>query len=71
MRFAQKNLEVAQGPERGINAKIIRYVVSVVTLGRWVKGQQPYCGGAKAFDVIQLLGQSLEIADAVAIAVKK
>ncbi len=61
--------EVLQGPVVGVDVEVVRDVVPVVLLGRGVEGQQPDRGDTQVLEVVQLLEQPLEIADAVSVGV--
>ena len=55
--------------EIGIDAAIVGDVVAVVAAGRWIERQQPKRGDAEFLQVVELLGQPGEVADAVVVAV--
>ena len=50
---------------------VVGDVVAVILQGRGVKGQQPDGGDPQVLQIIQLLGEPPEIADAVLVAVIK
>ena len=53
----------------GVDVVVVRYVVAVVLLRRYIKRRKPYCIHAQAFDVIQLAEHAFEVAHSVAVAV--
>ena len=55
--------------EVGIDAPIVGDVVAVVLAGTRIERQQPQRVDAEVLEIIELLGQAGEIADAVAVAV--
>jgi len=69
MRGIEKPLEVVQRAVAGVHADVIRDVVAVVFERRGKERQQPEAGDAKALDVVELVVQPLEIADAVPVAI--
>ncbi len=69
VRFAQESPEVLEGPVRRVDVGVVRDIVAVVLERRRIEGQQPDRGDPEILEVVQLLGQSLEISDPVAIAV--
>ncbi len=55
--------------ERRIDVAVVGDVVAVVAAGRRIERQEPQRGDAEVAQVIELLGQAGEVADAVAVAV--
>ena len=72
----EEGLEVGHGAVVGIDGAVVDGVVAVVA-GRVVDGHEPDAGDAEVVvggrvavvEVVELLGQALEVADAVAVAV--
>ena len=71
MRLAQKALEIPQRAVRGMNVGVVGDVVAVVAQWRRAEGQEPYGRYPKVFQVIKLLRQAAEVADAVGDAVEE
>ena len=71
MRLAQKALEILQRAVRGMNVGVVGDVVAVVAQRRGTEGQKPDGGYAQVFQVIELLRQAAEVADAVGNAVEE
>ena len=71
VRLTQEVAEVAQAPVGGMDLPVVRNVVAVVTERRRIEGQEPEGGDAQALQVVELLDQTLEVADPVAVAVTK
>ncbi len=69
--LAQKTLKVFQRAVRGMDVGVIGDVVAVVAQRRGAEGQEPNGGYAEVLQVIELLGQAAEIADAVGDAVEE
>ena len=69
MRFLQEHLEILDRSVHWVNVEIIGDVIAVVLERRREKGQQPEAGDSQILQVVQLLNQTLKIADAVAVAV--
>ena len=69
--FLDEALEILHGPEIGIDVAVVGDVVAVVAAGRGIERQQPQRGDAEILQIVELLGQSGEIADAVIVAVGK
>src|SRR5215467_10877663 len=65
----QKSLEVLQGPIAGMNRPVVGNVVTVISQGRREEGHQPDCVDAKILNVVHALGEALEVANAVSVAV--
>ena len=61
--------EILHGAEVGIDVAVVGDVVAVVAAGRGKERQQPKRGDAEILQIVELLGQPDEIADAVAVAV--
>jgi len=61
--------EIAQVAVVGVDARVVGDVVAVILERRRVERQQPQRGDAEILQVIELLGQPGEIADAVLVAV--
>ena len=71
MRFAQETFEITQAAIGWIDSAIIGNVVAVIAQGRGIEGHDPDRGCAEILDVIKLLGEAREIADAVVVGVEK
>ncbi len=67
--FLHETPEILQRTEIGIDVAIVRNIVAVVAAGGGIERQQPERGDAKVLQVVELFGQSGEVADAVVIAV--
>ena len=63
--------EVRQGPELGQHRGVVGNVVAIVTERRRIERQQPKSVYAEVLQVVELLGQPLEVANTIAIAIKK
>ena len=61
--------EILHGAEIGIDRAVVGDVVAVVAAGRGIERQQPQRGDAEILQIVELLGQPGEIADAVIVAV--
>ncbi len=71
VRLADEDAGVAQGAVGGVDVGVIGDVVAVVEQRRWVEGQQPDRRDAQVLEVVQLLRQTGEVADAVVVAVEE
>ena len=69
MGFPQELLEVLQGAHTRMDVRVVGDVVAVVLERRRAEGQQPQGGDAEIPEIVQTLGQTPEVADAVAVAV--
>ncbi len=69
MGLVEQTLEVVEGAVDGVDAGIVGDVVAVVAQRRRVERQQPEGRDAQVLQVIELLDNAGEIADAVAVAV--
>ena len=63
--------EVAERPERRIDAEEVRDVVAVVAVGRGIERHQPQAADAQPGQVVDPLGQPDQIAAAVAVGVEE
>ena len=70
-RRAHEVDEVAVGPEPAVDAVEVGDVVAVVALARGVEGHEPEATRAEAGEVVDALGQALEVADAVAVLIEE
>jgi hypothetical protein len=61
--------KVAEGAVAGVDAVVICYVVSVVAIGRGLKGHEPEGGDAEALQVVEAAQETLEVADAVSVCI--
>ena len=71
VRALEQHVEVAQGPEERIDVAIVRYVVAEVGHRRAVERRQPHGLDAQRLEVIEVLGDPAQVADAVAIRVRE
>src|SRR5579871_4575415 len=62
-------IEILVRPEAGVYRPVVADVVAEIPHGRGKERRDPNAIDAKARDIIQLLGNAREIADAVAVAV--
>src|ERR1700737_428133 len=69
--FLHEAPELMHGAEIGIDAAVVRDVVAVVTPWRGIKRQQPQSRDPELMQIIELLCESDEISDAVAVAVRE
>ncbi len=69
--FDDEAAEILHGPEIGIDGAVVGDVVAVVAPRRGIERQQPKRGDAEILQIVELFGQSCEIADAVIVAVGK
>ena len=67
--FLHETAEVLHGTEIGIDLAILGNVVAVVAARRGVERQQPERGDAEILQIVELVGQAGEVADAVVVAV--
>jgi hypothetical protein len=61
--------EVAERAQPRVDAVEIRDVVAVIAVRGRVEGQEPEAGAAERLDVIQPIGETLEVADAVPVGI--
>ena len=61
--------EILHRPEIGIDGAIVGDVIAVIAAGRRIERQQPERGDSEVLQIVELLGQAGEIADAVIVAV--
>ena len=69
VRLADELAHVAQRAVVGVDAEVVGDVVAVVLERRRIERQHPDRRDAEVAQVVELLGQALEVADAVAVAV--
>ena len=67
--FRDEAAEILHRAEIGIDVAVVGDVVAVVAAGRGIERQQPERGDAEILQIVELLGQPGEIADAVIVAV--
>src|SRR5579871_4962148 len=67
----QEALEIVQRSVDWVNGSVVGDVVTVVAQGRREEGHQPYRVDSQIPQVVELLGQSLEVANAISVAVVK
>ena len=65
----EEALEVRQRAVVGVDRAVVGDVVAVVAQGRGVERQEPEAVDAQVLEVVELLGEPGEVADAVAVAV--
>ena len=58
-------IEVVEGAVLGVDIEIVRDVIAVIFLRRWIERGQPYGVDPEALQVIELGGNSREVADTV------
>ncbi len=71
VRRFDERAKVVEPPVARMNVPVVRDVVPIVFERRREEGQEPQAGDAEALQIIELLGESRKIADAVLIAVVK
>ena len=71
VRLAHETLEVAAGSIHRVDVVVIGDVVTVVAQRRWVERQQPDRVDAEVLDVVQLLGQAVEVPDPVIVGIEE
>ena len=69
MGLLQERPEVAQRPVGRVDLAVVGDVVAVVAQRRGIEGQQPQRGDPELLEVVELVDQAAEVADAVAVAV--
>jgi hypothetical protein len=69
--LTQEEAKVAQAPVRRMDLAVVGNVIAVVTQGRGIEGKKPEGRDAEALQVVELLNQTLEVADPVPVAVMK
>src|SRR5216684_311922 len=69
--FLHEAAEVLHRSEVGVYVAVFRDGVTVVASGRRIEWQQPEGGDAQILQIVELFRQSDEVADAVAVAVRK
>src|SRR5262245_42524719 len=67
----QKTPEIIKGPVARVDVAVIRYVISVVAERRWKERKEPEAIDPKSFQIVELLDEPREIADAVRVPVAK
>jgi hypothetical protein len=63
--------EVAERAETGIDAIVVDDVVTVVAARRGIEGHEPQAGDAEVGQIVDALGQTVEVAAAVAVAIEE
>src|SRR5215510_2927905 len=71
MRLLDEHLKIVQGAVVRVHIAVVRNSIAIITEGRGVKRQKPEGRHAEITQIGQLLNKSLEITDAIAIAVTK
>src|SRR5262245_4284039 len=71
VRLADERLEIGHLPIGRIDVPIVGNIVPVVAQRRWIERQEPQCRNAKILQIVELVAQALEIADAVIVGVKE
>ena len=69
VRLREELLEVGQGPVGGVDAGVVGGVIAVIEQRRGIEGEQPERGHAEVVEVVELVDETAEIADAVGVAV--
>ncbi len=67
--FGHQPVEIRHGAVLGIDRLVVGNVVTEIYLGRGIDGRQPDGVDAQALEVIEPLGDSVEVADTVAVRV--
>ena len=65
--FGNETVEVGHGAVFGIDGFVVGDVVAEVDLRRWVTGGEPDGIDAELFQVVQMSGNALQVADAVVV----
>ena len=65
------SVKAPRSPEPGIDAVEVGDVVAVVSLSRGEEGHQPDAGDAEPGKVVDAFGQTVEVADAIAVAIEE
>src|SRR5439155_21785300 len=71
MRRIKKCAEISERTEVWIDVEIISNVVTVITLRRGIKRQEPDSRDAEFLEIIELFDQATEVAHPIAVAVTK
>ena len=71
MGLVKDLLKLLQGSIVRMNVLLVADVVSVVSVGRGINGAEPDCVNAESFEVIKLVIDAIQIADAVAVSICK
>ena len=69
VRLADEVADVGAGAVVGMDVVVVGDVVAVVLERRGIEGQQPEGVDAEILQIVELFGEALEVADAVAVAV--
>src|SRR5262245_15775733 len=69
MRLLDKHFKIVQGAVVRVHIAVVRNIVAIITEGRRIKRQKPEGCHPEITQIGQLLNKSLEITDAIAIAV--
>ena len=69
MGFVEEPTELAQRAVRRVDAAVVGDVVTLVAHRRGIEGEQPDRGDAEILQVVEVLREADEVADAVAVAV--
>jgi hypothetical protein len=67
--LAQELLHITERAVARVDGGVVGDVVAIVLERRGVEGQQPERGDAEVLQVVQLLSQAAEVADAIFVAV--
>ena len=62
-------LEILHRPVVRVEGAVLGDVVAIVALRRWIKREQPEAGHAQRLQVVELLQESTEIAEAVVVGI--
>ena len=68
LTFCQKRLEVLHGAVAGVDGIVVRYIIFMVR-GTGMNGHQPDAVDAQRLQIVQFGGDSVEVADAVAVGI--
>ena len=69
LRFGDETVEVGEGAVLGVDVFVVGDVVAEVDLWRGVHGRDPDGVDAELLEVVEALGDAVEVADAVAVGV--
>src|SRR2546430_8255597 len=71
VRLLDEHLKIVQRAVVRVHSAVVRNIVAIITQGRGIERQEPEGRDAEVTQIGQLLDKSLEITDAIAIAVIK
>src|SRR4051812_12636109 len=65
MSFTQEHLKVVERAIDRMNVSIVGHVIAIIFQRGRAERQQPNCGNAQLLEIVQLLGETTEIADPI------